>query len=593
MTGIEVNIGDKAYTNDWKDWVKHLRKRKSPLPLAKLFPGKTHPLTWALPDGFIVGDSMLAAATDGASPVRVDETMLREWLGDEDAKDCGVDFALEALACCHALPRLAEEFLPEAWWEFLQRLMAIAIDASALTPVEHGPASQLLGGELALTLAYLFPEITACSQLSQQARAVLSVGPVDLLDGEGMPHAADVFCLRMLLASWTRCRAMGKYMKKGCFCADAEAQYQWLIRQALRLARADGSVVFATLASEKAGSRKAMELAARRNWDLLGAAAAAGDGEDRGIFKAITSEQGKKNGRLKLPEAAYHSEWAAVSVLRPDWSAEGPRLAAAFAGREAVGVELSSGNTVLFSGPWSWQISIDGKVLEPISDWEEICWASDEDGDYLELELDLDKDVVLQRHLFLAREDGFLFLADSILCDEYADAETAAGKKKPRIEYRATLPLSPGITFAPAAESREGILTAGKKGLARVFSPALPEWRECESSGLLEAIDGCLELKFSAQAASALFAPLFFDLDRGRMARPITWRQLTVAESLVKQSDDAAVGYRVKLGDEQWLIYRSLALKANRTLLGHNLSTEMLIARFDAAGEVEALVEVE
>ena len=101
-----------------------------------------------------------------------------------------------------------------------------------------------------------------------------------------------------------------------------------------------------------------------------------------------------------------------------------------------------------------------------------------------------------------------------------------------------------------------------------------------------------LELKFSVKG-NALFAPLFFDLDPRRFARRLTWRQLTVAESLEIQPADVAVGYRVQLGKEQWLIYRSLAQTANRTLLGHNLSTEMLVARFDPTGEVEALVEIE
>ena len=92
---------------------------------------------------------------------------------------------------------------------------------------------------------------------------------------------------------------------------------------------------------------------------------------------------------------------------------------------------------------------------------------------------------------------------------------------------------------------------------------------------------------------NALFAPLFFDMDPRRFARRMTWRQLTITESPEIQPADVAVGYRVQLGKEQWLIYRSLAQQANRTLLGHNLSTEMLVARFDPTGEVEALVEIE
>ena len=54
-----------------------------------------------------------------------------------------------------------------------------------------------------------------------------------------------------------------------------------------------------------------------------------------------------------------------------------------------------------------------------------------------------------------------------------------------------------------------------------------------------------------------------------------------------------AVGYRVAIGKKQWLIYRSLARPANRSLLGHNLESETLVARFDRRGEVESLIEIE
>ena len=66
-----------------------------------------------------------------------------------------------------------------------------------------------------------------------------------------------------------------------------------------------------------------------------------------------------------------------------------------------------------------------------------------------------------------------------------------------------------------------------------------------------------------------------------------------MAQSLEVQPPEVAVGYRVAVGRRQWLIYRSLAARANRTLLGHNLSSEMLVARFKWTGEVEPLVEIE
>ena len=57
-------------------------------------------------------------------------------------------------------------------------------------------------------------------------------------------------------------------------------------------------------------------------------------------------------------------------------------------------------------------------------------------------------------------------------------------------------------------------------------------------------------------------ASLFIDLRKDRFVRPVTWRQLTVAENLSIQPADVAVGYRVQIGADQWLFYRSLAPRA-------------------------------
>ena len=76
-------------------------------------------------------------------------------------------------------------------------------------------ARQLLAGELPLTLAYLFGEIAPCRKLGRQARRELSAGLVELLDGEGLPHAEHLLLLRPLLACWTRCRAIGNESAKG------------------------------------------------------------------------------------------------------------------------------------------------------------------------------------------------------------------------------------------------------------------------------------------------------------------------------------------------------------------------------------------
>jgi hypothetical protein len=125
-----------------------------------------------------------------------------------------------------------------------------------------------------------------------------------------------------------------------------------------------------------------------------------------------------------------------------------------------------------------------------------------------------------------------------------------------------------------------------------VLPLALPEWRAAAAMGSLEAAPGGLLLRQQTRARG-LYAPLFIDLGPHRMKWPLTWRQLTVGEKLQIQKPDVAVGYRVQVGGDQWLFYRSLAAPASRTLLGQNVLHEFYAARFDTEGEADELLAVD
>jgi hypothetical protein len=264
--------------------------------------------------------------------------------------------------------------------------------------------------------------------------------------------------------------------------------------------------------------------------------------------------------------------------LKPVWRKSTPRLRVQYAGT-ACNIKLSCGKDVLISGPWALNVQIDGTTALPNSDWEELCWVSDKDVDYLEIEITLDNDLRVQRQIVLARREQFLLLADAVL-----------GSRKVTLDYRGTLPLAQDATFRSACETRDGIL-AGGKPRATVLPPALPEWLADRRVGELISTGAVLQLRQTGE--QSLFAPLFFDLNRRRLQQPLTWRQLTIGESLATQPPHVAAGYRVAIGNRQWLIYRSLTEPKNRTLLGHNLSSETLIARFNANGEVDPLIETE
>ena len=218
-----------------------------------------------------------------------------------------------------------------------------------------------------------------------------------------------------------------------------------------------------------------------------------------------------------------------------------------------------------------------GTELEAVSDWESCCWYSDEDVDDLELEIELTAGVKLQRQIVL-REERFLLLADAVMSPQPGT-----------LEYRSVLPLAAGVEFRGAAESREGLLvqvpgatasgkSAACRPLAQVLPLGMPEWRaeqrwrvedDCRGSGTSAKHGGTAALRPLVSRPRPQPIPPPHDLaatHRGRIARA------------------AAVGHgrrvRIAVGDRQWIIYRSLAARGNRTLLGHNLATESLIARF-------------
>ena len=265
--------------------------------------------------------------------------------------------------------------------------------------------------------------------------------------------------------------------------------------------------------------------------------------------------------------------------MRPTWTRGGVRLTTIYQGPQ-VDLELNSGRDIILQGAWDLVLQSNGEAQSPIGPWEQVCWTSDQDMDYLELEISLTGGFRIQRQIMLAREDGFLFLADAVL-----------GANKSHLEYCARIPLGKGITFQGANETREARLE-GLRPRANVLPLALPEWRTDPRVGQLTMVDGALQLEQSIEGAR-LLAPMFFDLNRRRIDKPLTWRQLTVAEDRKIQTPDRAVGYRVQIAKRQWLIYRSLTKPRNRTLLGQNLSSEFMVGRFDRSGEVNELLEIE
>ena len=564
----------------WTTWCEHLAKRKRPVDPQKLVPGRLNSLLWAMPNGVdveCIGTlvELLDVEPNGGGRHEADLVgRVESWISTEDAPAATAQFGYEALAWAYRLPQLARSLPAALWWQLVEYLVVCSRDAAALDVVQEPLTQQLLAGELPLVLAYQLPELRDCHSLLKPARKALSAGLIETLDGQGLPHCSNLMELRPLLACWTRAGVIGKHVKNEAWNKEADVQYGWLVRQALHLTRPDGGQVLEgeeEIVTSHHLFRTALELAGDRDDRMIAA---------ENLPRSWCKDLDRSKNIKRLPEASYNSTWSDMSVLRCDWTRKSPSFVATYAD-ETFAAELSNQARVLSSGVWETELRHAGKQLEPDSEWEEVCWVSDEDVDYLELQMKWTGGVTLQRQLLLARDDQFLFTADAVL-----------GQTPGKWEYRQSLPLAEGVVFAGEEETREGFVTLRGRRQAMVIPPALPEWRVDRRGGSLGLNASGLELRLSADGA-AMYAPLFVDLKPDRFKQEKTWRQLTVAEHLKVQPADVAVGYRVQLGRKQWLFYRSLARCSNRTLLSHNLVSEFLAARFTRQGEVETLLEIE
>lgn len=564
----------------WEAWVRYLRRRPTPAAW-RWSPGvpsspKRPPLLWGteqapLPAATV--ELIRALHARCAAPRRdpADGPRLQQWLAALPQVPHEPAFALECLAWAAALPTLAPSVPPETWWAAVGVLARAAVQARDLPP-EAWLCRQWLAVELPATLAHWLPELRFPAV--EAGRRTRPVDATAVLAGELLPATADVPLVRPLLASLVRTAALGDQAPNdapGPLQRDLTA----LLTAALRLTRADGLPVFATH----------VESPADRHWLLpwwyrhpaTARAAHALWGNRDGDPQAMSAGE--------LPSCSALAENNGLAVLRSGWGAGQLLLAVDFAAPD-LPVELLCGRRPLLTGSWLPDVRCGTQRLDPAGAWECVCWFTDEDGDYLELEMPLRGGVRLQRQFYLARRERFLYVADALLHSQPTTWE-----------YVAQLPLAPGVAGQGEMETREARLlhsraAAGSPTAGRVLPLALGEWRADRAGGDLECLENQLQLRLRS-LGRALYVPLWLDLDPRRAKRPLTWRRLTVAERLRIAPADVAVGYRVQVGRQQWVVYRSLAHRCDRTVLGAHVVSEFLLGRFTPGGTVEPLVEVE
>ncbi|QDT69138.1 hypothetical protein MalM25_20660 [Planctomycetes bacterium MalM25] len=557
----------------WKAWRTHLADRPAPKTEPHLTSGKKpSSLAWGLPKA--EGEALDAWRRGLARKVETAQAWLDTLEGTPDRRA-----ALEAVAWAAALPSLAKKHDADTWWRLTETLLRLVEEASAAaapdpSETEETVVRHLIAGELALVLAKRLPEIRPVDELASDARKLLSQALERLTDGEGLLTAplwtdGPSPAAPLLLASWTRCLILAGE-GKAPWNADAQTQYEWMVRQTLRLSDRQGRFAFAP--SETIGSAELIREMLERGGDASDEAAAARR------LKGYKADES-----FETPDTSNHSEWAELGVLSAGWRDKAPRIVVAHPA-DTMRVEVHSGKHVLFSGEWPVEATIDGVPVQSTDEWDCQCWHTDEDGDYLELALDLQNDSRLERQFFVSREDGVAFIAESLFTEQ---------DEHRNIEITSRLPMGEGVCLRPEKETRDALLSVEGQPVAGVLPLALPEWREDPRGGELTAEDKRLVLTRQWEGRTAV-SPLWIDFSAKRFEKQRTWRQLSVAEALKNVSADVAVAYRVQSAKEQWLMYRSLDEPANRTFLGQNYSSEQVVGTFDAEnGTIDEYFEID
>lgn len=563
----------------WIAWTEYLARRKTPAPVATLC-HDLQPLTWGLAAEDLTGNfaewrQSLEDCLAAKKPAAMVHERVAGWLDFAGSHEIDVAFALECLCWAHLLPRLAELLEAGIWWRLVEQLASIAAEANHQQPSQEPTdalRTHLLAAELPIALAYLFPEVRPLAALRKSGRKALGNGLETLTDGEGLPAGWVWPALPLLAACWTRARAIGEKLKGGCWNKQAEIQFEWFVRQALRLTRCDGSLALSN-APREAWSPAMLNAMLRLAGDVADYAAA--------VQRKIGDASSAKRIRVKPPEPAVNSEWSGITVLATGWERTSPRVTVSYQGAQ-LRIEVEASGQLLFSGDWETTAQVDDQPLAPAGNWEEQCWYTDKDCHYLELGIDLTGGARLDRQIVLPRNDNVLYLAEILL--------SRRAEPMP-LQLTSQLPLAARIAVRDELDTRDALLV-GAKPLAAVMPLALPEWRTDPRIGDMQVRSMKLTLDQRRRGVN-LCAPLWFDLSPQRIKSDRTWRQLTVGESLQLIGPDVAVAYRIQSGKDQWFVYRSLAPCANRTALGQNISNECLIGRFQQNGLVKEYFEIE
>ena len=469
----------------------------------------------------------------------------------------------------------------------LERLVKAA--RSAQGPLAAG---ETLAARFVLTVSRLFCDIEACRCLDRDATAALAAEIRRLVSSEGTVSLRGSAAMVERVVRWSAARDVAVATGDLPWDGPTEKVFGKAAATTLRLLGGQGRLLVG-----------AGRMPAAYSDPVLAVAAESRRGRVRRTAEAVQeplhrprARRGKKSNirHEVLLSRDLHDAAAAIAIMRSGWERNAIRVLLEY--RDAVPhLEIAVGDRLLVDGPWQWRASKGGRPLEMEGPWSLSCWESDKKGTYLEIVAPLSGGLQIDRQIVLLPRDRVALLADAIT--HRPDAPEGDALPEPLrshagggLRLESVVPLAATLEGEQAEETRE-ILLYDTKPRMMALPLALPEWKTAGRGGFAATPEG---LAVDHQAAGArCYSPLWLDFEPARQGRPLTWRQLTVADTRQNLPPQQAAGFRVQEGLEQWLVYRTLDEPRNRTVLGCNISCGFLMGRIGRDGVVDRLIEIQ
>lgn len=523
--------------------------------------------------------------------------LLDEWLSSNS--DSLAD-PLILLSCCELLILHAEQLPAATVGRLWRATLCGALDLSEAfekatgnddwdeqaVDIEDSSREWITGGLLPWACGLLFDEVKGAPKVARAARSAIHKQLESVAVDEGCPDGTVLDGLPVLLASLHDAALIGHLFERPVWKTSTQRSWLTLLKNSAALLAADGHmtveaadpargaqlVASASTFSETAGAWSA--LAAK-----LTSPKVAGSKKKQSKKTPATSTK-RKVRRQDIP--SWQSDEAEVACLRTTWD-ESASIASISHHGDLPFLELVVDGVTLLRGDWGLTVAEDGEILEFEPAWENVCWHSEPEVDYCELQFEFEGGPKICRHVMLSRQHQFAILSDVV-------TETSAKE----LQWETSLPLADGVSVKTHAETREHVLKAGSK-IARVFPLILPQDLRDGTAGAMgvsETEDGEFLALRCPSSSGALFAPIVIDWSQENRKAPAEWKRLTTTTAGEIDLTGSAA-YRLQFGKRHLMLYRSLVeTKRYRAMVGYQTDHETILADFKD-GEIDEIVMVE